>query len=138
MGIHNMRGQKLTTAWNGPPRASERIQHESIEPTSDLSPEALAEFWRLVAVIDSRGCLDRVDLSAITECARAKAELDRAYEANAKEFSPKLVASISLLSGHHRGRLRELGLTITPSSTLVRTGAKAVAEDPIAKHVKLA
>lgn len=111
------RGPKPQTAKNKPPRATGRIVHISVEPTSALNEVALTEFWRLVRVLDSRGSLDRVDLATVTECARVKETLDIMYALND-------LKQIPLFTSQRRGLLRELGLTIKPSTTLVKTIAK--------------
>ncbi len=125
------RGPKATTAHNSPLRVSERILHTQVVPTSPLGPVALAEFQRLVDVLDGRGCLDRVDLATVTECARVKEQLDALYAVNDLKFIP-------LFTSQRRGLLRELSLTIKPSNTLVRSDAKnQKSTDPTADKIKL-
>jgi hypothetical protein len=114
--VDAMRGPKVKTAKNMPV-SSVRIPHAAIEPTSPLGTVALAEFHRLIDVMELRGCLDRVDLSIITECARVKERLDIAYVADKTTI-------IHTLTAQRRGLLRELGLTIKPSTTLVRSDSK--------------
>lgn len=125
------RGPKVKTALNSPPGAGDRIRRDDVAPTSTLHPVALAEFQRLVVVLDSRGCLDRVDLAIVTECARVKETLDIMYSLND-------LKQIPLFTAQRRGLLRELGLTIKPSTTLVRSDAKnRESTDPIADKIKI-
>jgi hypothetical protein len=119
------RGPKLQTANNAPGNVKGFIRHESLTPTSALTPEALAEFDRLIAVLDARGTLDRVDLAVVTNAARVKALLDRA-EADVKDnLDPIRLKAMTTLLAQHRGLLRELGLTLQPSRSLIRTNAQA-------------
>lgn len=126
------RGPKPQTAQNGPRRITRRIQHDKLEPTSALGPEATAEFFRLCDVLGNRGSLDRVDLGTVTECARIKVRLDKAYVDDDTKIIP-------LLSSQRRGLLRELGLTIKPSTTAVHAIAKSpeTPSDPIADRIKI-
>jgi hypothetical protein len=137
------RGPKVKTSRNSPPGAHQRIEHAVVEPTSPLNEDATKEFWRLVEVMESRGCLDRVDLSVITNAARTKDLLDRANAGldnvvGADYF--KQIAAINSLQGQLRGLTRELALTIKPSTTLVRSDAKkpAQAAEAIAGKIKIA
>jgi phage terminase small subunit len=126
------RGPKPKTARNGGSRRSGRIHHETIEPTSTLGDIAKVEFWRLVEILSNRGSLDRVDLATVTECARIKERLDKAYLDDDTKIIP-------LMTSQRRGLLRELGLTIKPSTTLVKTVAKTPeAANPIKSLIKLA
>ncbi len=140
------RGPKSKTARNSRYDAPGRIQHESVVPTSALTDSGKEEFWRLVGVLDSRGSLDRVDLSVLTECARIKDQIDRLYvSADAESaaevplaLSGKTIQLITMLTSQRRGLLRELGLTIKPSNTVVKTIAKdGTQADPIAAKIKL-
>jgi hypothetical protein len=125
------RGPKVKTSLNSPRGAHDRIAHDRVVPTSTLGTVAQAEFERLALVLDARGCLDRVDLSTVTECARVKETLDALYETNDLKFIP-------LFTSQRRGLLRELGLTIKPSTTLVRSDAKdQKTTDPTAAKIKL-
>jgi hypothetical protein len=112
-------GPKPKTAKNS---RSKPQAHGSVEPTSKLAAVALKEFQRLAAQLDLRGTLDRVDASVLTECARIKEMLDVAFTLN----DDKMIGKLML---HRRGLLRELGLTLQPSRSVVKTTAKAALED---------
>ena len=133
------RGPKLQKAINAPPGARQRIQHETLDPTSDLTENARVEYDRLLTIMDNRGTLDRVDLAVVAECARIKDLLDRVCKA-AETGVPErdIVKTIGLLMSQRRGLLRELGLTIKPSTTLVRSDAKSPnSGENVAKLIKL-
>lgn len=62
----------------------------------------------------------------LTECARIKDLLDRVQKSAASgEVDRDVVKTIGLLTSQRRGLLRELGLTLQPSRTLVKTIAKS-------------
>lgn len=127
------RGPKPRTAKNASQRTAGRIVHAKLEPTSALSVDGLREFQRLVAVLDNRGSLDRVDLAVVTECARVNEQIDQLYATpnlneDGKEIpglSKQSIQLITMLTSQRRGLLRELGLTIKPSNTMVKTVAKS-------------
>ena len=134
------RGPKPRTVRNSPPRPSGTVPISEIEPTSALNPEALAEFRRLVAVLDNRGTLDRIDLAIVTECARIKDLLDQNHKLLSITMDPKTVAIVTQLTSQRRGLLREMALTMTPSRSVVKTVARSNADDagdPMARLVKL-
>jgi hypothetical protein len=131
------RGPKLRTAANAAPGRKGPIRHGARAAPSVLSRAARAEYDRLLRVLDEKGTLDRVDLSCVAECARIKALLDLAYDGTAEGIDWGKAKLIGLLSGQHRGRLRELGLTLQPSRSVMRTNAVPPADDPIAKLIKL-
>jgi hypothetical protein len=97
------------------PPVSIRFDAVECEPTSRLCAAELREFRRLVGVLCRRGTLSRVDPAAITDLARLKVALDRAYRE--KPFSPR---EVGILQGHIRGVRRELGLSLQSSRILTR------------------
>jgi hypothetical protein len=91
-------------------------------------------------VLANRGSLDRVDLGVVTEAARVKTEIDRLYAEplDGQARDSKTVGLIALLTSQRRGLLRELGMTIKPSTTMVKTTAKnGEPIDPIEGMIKL-
>lgn len=133
------RGRKPGTVLNGFKSVTGRIRHDKLEPTSTLNDNAKEEFWRLVSVLDNRGSLERIDLAVVTECARITDLLNRTHEMLALGIDPKAVQLVTMLTSQRRGLLRELGMTIKPSNTLVKTTAKTPeAADPIRGLIKLA
>lgn len=131
------RGPKPRNASSGrsQPQARESF---GVEPPCELSDGARAEFSRLVQVLDARGSLGRVDLAVVAEAARVKSLLDKAHEI-VDVTDPATIKVVNLLTTQRRGLLRELGLTLQPSRSLVRTDARPSADDddPIRKHLKL-
>jgi hypothetical protein len=117
------RGPKSQTAINSPPGARQRIRRDEITPTSTLSTKAQAIFWAIVEEIDSRGCLDRISLALPTEYSRITALLDEAHAEPG--LGKDKLAAISMLSVRQGTLLRMMALSIRPSTTLVRTDAKA-------------
>lgn len=119
------RGPKIKTAENSRRGCQELIHHETLDPPCELSEEAEAEYWRLMEILSDRNTLSRVDLVCVAECARIKVLLDQAHAAQQSDGldwqSAKL---IGLLTTHHRGRLRELGLTTAPNRSVVRSTPK--------------
>src|SRR5262249_46399812 len=113
-------GRKTRTARNSRKGSVDRIHHETLEAPGVLSSEAQAEYDRLIAVLDSKGTLDRADLSTARECARLKGLLDQANATPGGPLDLDRTRAISIHGSQHRGRLRELGLTISPSRTLIR------------------
>ena len=116
------RGPKPRTACNARAGSVESIRRETVAAPCELSPAAQAEYERLLDALRSKGTLERVDLVCVAECARVKALLDRAHalvESNGLYWDNAKL--IGLLSGQHRGRLRELGLTTQPCRSVVRT-----------------
>ena len=135
-----MRGPKLKTAKNTSKSTPGLIRHEAIIPTSTLTPGALHEFQRLCTVLDSRDTLDRIDLSVITECARVADQIDQLYRLLDPELpDSKTLKLISILTTHHRGFLREMGLTMQVSRSIVRTNAKIpqIKTETIGSKIKL-
>lgn len=132
------RGPKLRSAQNSHDTRPGIVRHETLEPPSDLPPAARAEYNRLVGVLQAKGTLDRVDLGVIAEAARTKEWLDQSYQATAGRV-PTLVeiAAVSKLTSQRRGLLRELGLTLQPSRSVVKTNAVPAEIDPIAAKIKL-
>jgi phage terminase small subunit len=109
-----------------------------VDPPSELTPAAEAEFRRLVDVLDARGSLGRVDLAVVAEAARVKALLDRAHDV-ADVTDPATIKVLNVLTTQRRGLLRELGLTLQPSRSVVRTDARSTdaEEDPVRKHLRI-
>jgi hypothetical protein len=109
-----------------------------VHPPSELTPGADAEFRRLVEVLDARGSLERVDLAVVAEAARVKALLDKAHDV-ADVTDPGTIKVLNVLTTQRRGLLRELGLTLQPSRSVVRTDARATdaEEDPVRKHLRI-
>jgi len=124
------RGKKPKTLSNSAPPVG--LKFEDIQPTSILNAEASAEFSRLCTVLFLRGTLERVDIAVLTECARVTARLDQAYKLDETKV-------INQFTTQRRGLLRELGLTLQPSRSVVKTVAKNAkdADDPIAGKIKL-
>ena len=120
-----MRGPKIHTAHNAPPGARERVQRDAVVPTSELTPRGLKHFELIVEEIGSRGCLDRVSLATLTDFARISDLLDELH-GKFHGLEPKArLGMVALLTAQRRGLLRELGMTIKPSTTLVRTQGHA-------------
>jgi hypothetical protein len=130
------RGKKLRTAANSDKAHAKVLRHGTLEPPSDLTGAARVEYDRLVGVLAAKGTLDRVDLGVVAEAARAKDWLDRSYKVDG---SPSLqeIAAVSKLTSQRRGLLRELGLTLIPSRSVVRTNPVPAEADPIAGKIKL-
>lgn len=133
------RGPKPRNAANSQGHASaEPPAH--VEPPCDLSGGALAEFRRLAGVLDSRGTLERVDLAVVAEASRIKALLDKAHGV-ADVTDPATIKVLNVLTTQRRGLLRELGLTLQPSRSVLRTDARTKSDgdedDPVRKHLKL-
>jgi phage terminase small subunit len=134
------RGPKPKTAVNAsrkPPRA---LPLTKLNPPSELNAEALAEFRRLIAILDNRGTLERVDLAVVAECARIKDLLDRAHGFVDRSIDPKMIAVVTQLTSQRRGLLREMGLSIMPSRSVVKTTMKSpeATTEPVAKLIKMA
>ncbi len=133
------RGPKPKTAKKAAQKPPRTISLDQLTPPSDLDAEANSEFVRLVRVLDNRGTLDRIDLAVLAECARIKGLLDRVH-CSLGRSSPDLstLKMIGLLTTQRRGLLRELGLTLQPSRSVVKTTAKQPEDaDPLAKLIKL-
>jgi phage terminase small subunit len=114
------RGPKQRTSENSRKGTVGIVRHDTLEPPSVLSEAARVEYERLVAVLKAKGTLDRVDLVCISECARIKVLLDSAQQDAAKGIDWDKAKLVAILSGQHRGRLRELGLTTQPCRSAVR------------------
>jgi hypothetical protein len=133
------RGPKLRSAKNAGRGRSGLIRRESLSPPSDLTEAAQAEYGRLCDVLESRGTLDRVDLAVLAEAARIKALLDRAH-AVVDVSDGHSIKVVNLLTTQRRGLLRELGLTLMPSRSLVRTNASNSEKkeaDPLGELIRL-
>lgn len=131
------RGQKLRSAENSHPSRPGIVRHETLASPSELSPVAQAEYDRLIGVLTTKGTIDRVDLSTIAECARIKAALDALYKTDPDLAGRWSIARAGTLTTQRRGLLRELGLTLLPSRSMVRTNPVPAEEDPIASLIKL-
>lgn len=118
------RGPKPKTAKNSRRKAPTTIKIDQVEPTSALAADALKEFYRLVGVLDRLRILERVDLSVVTEAARTKELLDRAYRLHEQTIDPKNVSVVTQLTSRHQGLIRMLGLSVQPSRSVVKTVAK--------------
>lgn len=134
------RGPKTKTARNTSPRHKELIRHETLEPPCDLTEAARAEYDRLIAVLSTKGTMDRVDLGVVAEAARIKDELDIAhvvFRAGRNLAGAKLVG---LFTSQRRGLLRELGLTTAPNRSVVRANPVPAEkdDDPVAGKIRLA
>jgi phage terminase small subunit len=128
-------GPKPRTAAN---TANGFIRRDAVEPPSELSAEARSEFDRLAEVLRQKGTLERVDLAVLAECARVKALLDRAYQHVADDLDPRAMKMIGALTSQRRGLLRELGLTLQPSRSVVKTNASTAQEsDPLASLIRI-
>jgi hypothetical protein len=130
------RGRKLRTADNTADGHPGFIRRDDEGPTSDLEGLALEEYERLRDVLHSKGTLDRVDLAVLTEAARVKVMLDEAYKVATTDLD-RGARLIQVLTTQRRGLLREMGLTLQPSRSVVRTNAVSPEEDPLAKMIKL-
>jgi hypothetical protein len=122
--MRTKRGPKPQTAITAPATAKGFIRHESIEPTSPLNAVAMAEFRRLAKVLDERGVLDRIDLAYLTGAARTKAALDLAHEQAAEKLDMQAVRAIAMLTTQHRGYLRDMGLPLPPSRSVVHANGR--------------
>jgi phage terminase small subunit len=133
------RGKKLKSSKNSPRGTSGIIHRESIEPPSELTPGARAEYDRLCDVLDSRGTLDRIDLAVVAECARIKDLLDQVQKLCGLGIDPKMISTACQLTSQRRGLLREMGLSIQPSRSVVKTAGKTPKEtaEPIARLLKI-
>jgi phage terminase small subunit len=131
------RGPKPRTADNARPGHKELIRHDSLEPPCELSRAARKEYDRLLGVLRDKGTLDRVDLSCVAECARIKTLLDLAHKDAADSIDWEKAKLVGLLSGQHRGRLRELGLTTRPHLSVVKSNPVPAEDDPVAGFIKL-
>jgi hypothetical protein len=114
------RGPKYRTAATSRVGQGKFIRHESLEPPSKLSKEARVEYDRLIDELGQKGILDRVDLVCVAECAKIKVLLDRAQEKAAKNLNWETERLVCSLTGLHRGRLRDLSLTLTPCHSVHR------------------
>lgn len=130
------RGPKVKTAANSRP-GSGLIPHGGASAPSDLTGAGQAEYDRLVGVLEAKGTLDRVDLGVVAEAARIKDLLDRSYRLAGALPDRDTIKMIGLLTSQRRGLLRELGLTLIPSRSLVRTNPVPAEEDPLASRIKL-
>jgi hypothetical protein len=134
------RGRKLTTAKNASGTARGFIRRESLASPIDLAPDALVEYQRLCEVLRSRGTLDRLDLMTVAACASMRANLNRVQKVidDLPEPDMNSVRKLAMLTMQWRGLMRELGLTLQPSRTLLRTTPiRPHTNDPIARYVKL-
>jgi phage terminase small subunit len=129
------RGPKLATG-NARPR---ECRGRCPASPSKLAPEAAAEFKRLVRVLRQRGALERVDLAVVAEASRVKALLDDAHEwADVRDHAT--ISVVNTLTAQRRGLLRELGLTLQPSRSLIRTDAvdvDAQDADPLGSLIRI-
>ncbi len=125
------RGPKPKTSKNAPAVVAKVTGDITWEPVVPLEGSSLDEFWRLLHQLDRRGTLDRVDMAVITECARVTGRLNQAYKLDETKI-------INQLTTQRRGLLRELGLTLQPSRSVVKTIAKDPSQaDPLASKIKL-
>jgi phage terminase small subunit len=127
------RGPKVKTACNSRRGTTGIVRHATLEPPCELTPEAAKEYSRLIGVLRAKGTLDRMDLSCVAECARVAALLNAAYAGIEGKPTWEEAKLIGLLSGQHRGRLRELGLTTMPSRTMSRANPAGSARDEQSK-----
>lgn len=132
------RGPKPRTVANASRTHVGLVRHEATEAPSALTAEAEAEYQRLSGVLRDKGTLDRVDLAVVAECARIKALLDRAHDMVELDMDPAAMKMVGALTTQRRGLLRELGLTLHPSRSVVKTNAVAHEDDPISGMIKLA
>ncbi len=70
-----------------------------------------------MAALSSKGTIGRADMGILTECARVKAALDEIHD---EKNTKGNIKTIGVLTSQRRGLLRELGLTLQPSRSLVR------------------
>jgi phage terminase small subunit len=113
------RGPKVKTARNSRVAV---IRHETLEPPSTLTKPARAEFDRLVGVLRCKGTLERVDLGILAEAGRVKALLDQMHRNVEKDPNDWRSANrIGTLTTQRRALFRELGLTLLPSRSMIKT-----------------
>lgn len=115
------RGPKIRTAENAANSHAGLIRRDSLAAPSDLSAVAQAEYDRLLEVLTRKGTLDRVDLAVVAEAARIKGLLDKAHGMVDILMDPKIIKIVGALTTQRRGLLRELGLTLQPSRSVVHT-----------------
>lgn len=132
------RGPKPKTT--GPALPPAATDPERIEPCSELTPGAAKEFRRLAEVLIALGTVGRADLAVLTEAARVKDLLDKAHR-SADVLDAATIKVVNILTTQRRGLLRELGLTLQPSRSVVHSNAKSPSDnaedDPIRKFIKI-
>ncbi len=77
---------------------------------------------------------------AVAACASMRANLNRVQKAMDALTEPDMnsVRKLAMLTTQWRGLMRELGLTLQPSRTLLRTNPTTPhTDDPIARYLKL-
>jgi phage terminase small subunit len=114
------RGPKPRTAENARLGHKELIRHETLESPCELTEAALAEYRRLVGVLQAKGTLDRVDLCVVAECARVFGLLNHAHADIEGKPTWQQAKLVGLLTTQRRGLLRELGLTTQPCRSVVK------------------
>jgi hypothetical protein len=122
------RGPKIRTGTNSRKEVKGFIRRASLDPPSELNEAATVEYWRLIGVLDSRGTLDRIDLAAVAQAARVKEQLDRVSAEADAVLEADTVQMLHMLVSQWRGLCRDMGLTLMPSRSLVRTIAKGAVE----------
>jgi phage terminase small subunit len=132
------RGPKIRTAGNASAAHPGVIRHETLAPPCPLSKAAQAEYDRLISLLRSKGSLDRIEIGIVAKCARFSATLDALYASDPDLVDRGSVSRAGILSSQIRGLLREIGLTVQPSRSLVKTSPMTPEEiDPIAGKIKL-
>lgn len=132
------RGRKPRTGANSNSDTAKKVRHEAFDSPCPLTETAQAEYARLVGVLAAKGTLDRVDLSVIAECSRIKGLLDGAHRLAEANPGRDEIKTVGLLTSQRRGLLRELGLTVQPSRSLVK--ANPIPDerlDPVASFIKM-
>jgi len=113
-----------------------RLQSGDIKPPFKLPRGGLTEFRRLAAILTARGMIERVDLGIMCECARTSAVLNDLHENLTDDPPATLLRCICQLTNVRRGLLRDLGLTIQPS-TVIRPVAPLADATKWAKTLKV-
>jgi hypothetical protein len=130
--VRPKRGPKIRTADNAREGHPGLIRRDSLDSPSDLSTGAQAEYQRLLDVLRAKGTLERVDIGVIAEAARIKALLDTAHGMIDVLMDPKIMKMVGALTTQRRGLLRELGLTLQPSRSVVRGNPAGSERDSMA------
>jgi phage terminase small subunit len=116
------RGPKQKTARNSRKGTVGIIHHESLAPPDSFTADQQTEYKRLVEELRLNGTLDHVDLSSVEECAYLRVALRAARAGIKGKPTWEQAKLIGLLGTQHRGRLRELGLTVNPKRPILKSG----------------
>jgi hypothetical protein len=133
------RGRQLKTSRNSAKGTKGFVHHETLDSPRDLNAAAQVEYQRLLKLFQSRGTIDRFDLSQVAQLARVSEKLDRLNEqSQSGELDYQLEKMQHMLTSQYRGLLRDMGVTLMPSRSVVRTvGQPTQNADPIEALIKL-